>query len=177
MWHFPCLPYIYSSVFEICDIFARSMFVQIHFFARGTVGQPWVLVNSIKFVGRLYNDLYPKGLLTERYHHFYISLELLTKTPRVFFGELVLSTGVFEVRYFAFVRRHDGTLTARLHYVLPNCLLVWRLTPLDNRKDRRCESRVHSGFLESDDICIKPSKFVMGSVRLSKIPCLEPVSR
>ena len=34
----------------------------------------------------------------------------------------------------------------------------------------------HSGFLESDDICFKPSKFVMGSVRLSKIPCLEPVS-
>ena len=26
------------------------------------------------------------------------------------------------------------------------------------------------------DICLKPSKFVTGSVRLSKIPCLETVS-
>ena len=32
MWHLPSLPYIYSSVFTYLRQFARSKFVQIHFF-------------------------------------------------------------------------------------------------------------------------------------------------
>ena len=34
MWHLPCLLHIYSAVSHFCDMFARSKFVQIHFFVQ-----------------------------------------------------------------------------------------------------------------------------------------------